>query len=292
MIQNQTLDINKARKRFAELRGDLNILPDTNIVIPVNTQGDLNIVLNILGDIMTYSGRYTFEVIFVVNNYPPNEEPEMNETYREMGIKVLPIPNVRRDGEAVGFTARFAGVCEATTDSVLLFDADCRIVNASALIDWYVEQFEKGADVAYTHVRYYQVKQHLSIEVQIFVHHLSRWFKRTVLGIPTTRGSNYAVRKSVLIPYYDEGLLADEMNVGPTVKKKGGQVVYSGRKDLVVMTSGRMFQQGWYRLYRYFLYRLRYNLRVLPVGKDVASRTGRENDPVRRYDDNIPVDQD
>ncbi|MGH7202579.1 MAG: hypothetical protein ACREJB_18375, partial [Planctomycetaceae bacterium] len=68
-----------------------------------------------------------------------------------------------------------------------------------------------------------------------------------------------------------------------------GRVAYSGRSELAVLTSGRMFRPGWKRILPYFLYRLRYNLRVLPVRNDVARRTGRERDPVRRYVDNRPV---
>jgi hypothetical protein len=39
----------------------------------------------------------------------------------------------------------------------------------------------------------------------------------------------------------------------------------------------------------YYVYRLRYNLRVLPVRAGVARRTGREHDPVRRYENNSVV---
>ena len=50
-----------------------------------------------------------------------------------------------------------------------------------------------------------------------------------------------------------------------------------------------MLSPGWRELPGYFLYRLRYNLRVLPVRQGVARRTGREHDPIRRYLDNRPV---
>jgi hypothetical protein len=53
-----------------------------------------------------------------------------------------------------------------------------------------------------------------------------------------------------------------------------------------------MFSGGWVKLARYLIYRLKYNIRVLPVRAGVAGRTGRENDPIRRYVDNRPVPHD
>lgn len=276
----------------ARLRGAPAMLPDASIAIPVNAQGDLENVLQTLADIVDYTGPYTFEVILVVNNYPPESEPAAVEEFRESGLYVLAIPNVRRPGEAPGFTARFRGVEAATTENVLLFDADCRIPDATALLNWYVEQFKAGAKAAYTHVDYYGLKKRPSIRAKMITHHYSRWFKRTIFGIPTTRGSNYAVNRSLAMQYYQQGMLADEMNVGPTFKKFGQKVAYSGAKELTVYTSGRMFRGGWLRLVQYLVYRLRYNLRVLPVGPDVAQRTGREKDPVRKYVDNVPIRDD
>ena len=119
---------------------------------------------------------------------------------------------------------------------------------------------------------------------------MARWIKRAFLKIPTARGSNYTVTKTLMLELYDKGMLADEMNVGPTFKAFGRKVVYSGSKNLTVLTSGRMFNPGWMKIFRYFRYRLKYNLRVLPVRRDAATVTKRENDPVRRYDENnIPL---
>jgi hypothetical protein len=180
----------------------------------------------------------------------------------------------------------------ADSDICLLFDADCRIPDPTSLIDWYVERFRAGAHAAYTHVAYYDLVPRWSVYTRVAVHHAARWFKRAVLRIPTTRGSNYAVKRSTMIALYDSGMLADEMNVGPTMKAHAGRVAYSGSKRLAVLTSGRMFSGGWIGLARYLIYRLKYNLRVLPVRPGVARHTGRENDPIRRYVDNRPVTVD
>ncbi|HET9947459.1 MAG TPA: hypothetical protein VFQ22_00910, partial [Longimicrobiales bacterium] len=150
-------------------------------------------------------------------------------------------------------------------------------------------QFAAGAEAAYTRVGHHDLPPGVSIRFRFAVHHVARWIKRVILRIPTTRGSNYAVRCKTLLGFYDDGLLADEMNVGPTFKRMTGRVVYSPRRELQVLTSARMFRPGWLRIPPYFLYRLRYNLRVLPVRRDVARYTGRENDPVRRYRNNRPI---
>jgi hypothetical protein len=189
----------------------------------------------------------------------------------------------------VGFSARIPGLRAASSENAILFDADCRIPHASALLDWYIRQLKAGAQVAYTHVDYYDLHDHWVVRTRIRIHHLARWAKRNIFRIPTTRGSNYAVKCSVLLQLYDKGMLADELNVGPAVKSTGGRVVYSGSKELMALTSGRMFTNDWKKLLRYVRYRLLYNLRVLPVRPNVARYTKRERDPVRRYIDNKPV---
>src|SRR5690606_12368648 len=143
---------------------------------------------------------------------------------------VLAIPNVRKVGEAVGFSARIPGVRAARSECVVLLDADCRVPNPTPLINWYVRQFRRGAQAAYTHVSVAGFPRAPSVYAHISIHHFVRWVKRRMLGIPTTRGSNYAVRRQAMLELYDAGLLADEMNVGPTFKRLKGRVAYgSGR---------------------------------------------------------------
>jgi hypothetical protein len=259
------------------------------VVVPVNAQGDLDNVRTLLDDVARYRGPLRMETILVVNNYPEAEPPQEVHALRKVATKVLTIPNVRRPGEAVGFSARIPGVRAASSNFVVLFDADCRVPNPTALVNWYVDNFRAGAYAAYTPVTYYDFEECLSIRFRFAIHHVSRWIKRRILRIPTTRGSNYAVRRDAMLELYDEGLLADEMNVGPTFKQRKGWVAYASGRELTVLTSGRMFRPGWAGIIPYFLYRLRYNLRVLPVGPGVAQVTGRENDPVRRYRNNRPV---
>jgi hypothetical protein len=168
-------------------------------------------------------------------------------------------------------------------------DADCRVPDPTSLLDWYVERLHSGDGVAYTCVRYHSVRRRSSVYARIAVHHAARWGKRVILRIPTTRGSSYAVHVPTLMRLHAEGLVADEMNVGPAARSRGARVVYSSDRRMVVRTSGRMFAGGWRKLGRYLRYRLRYNLRVLPVRPGVAARTGRERDPVRVYRANRPV---
>jgi hypothetical protein len=286
MSKVNEIDPNKLRNQISRLRGEKSALPDASIVIPVNAQGDLKNVLKVLNDIAEYDGINILEVILVINNYSPEKPPSEIITYCDLGLKVIGIPDVRRPGEAVGFSARIPGIKEAACEKILLFDADVRIKNSNALIDWYIREFKKGAALAYTHVGYFDLRESLSIRFRIVIHHLARWIKRVILKIPTARGSNYAVQKTLMLELYAKRSLADEMNVGPVFKSLGEKIVYSGAKNLNVLTSGRMFTPGWRKIFRYFRYRLKYNIRVLPVRTNVATFTKRENDLVRRYDDN------
>ena len=270
------------QKFFIKRRGDQSKLPDASIAIPVNAQGDLETVLVVLGDIAKYKGVHTYEVILAINNYPEDNVPPEIELFQSMGIVVAPTPSVRRADEAVCFSARMTGVHAAHTNYLLLFDADCRIPNPTALIDWYIDRLHEGAGLAYTHVAYYDLKKDLSIWTRIFVHHSARWVKRELLGIPTTRGGNYAVNRIKMLENYDHKLLSDDLNVGPSFKFSGLPMVYSGKRPLVVMTSGRVFTGGWSKLIRYLLYRLRYNLKMLPVGTDVTSRIQRGENNIRK----------
>jgi glycosyltransferase involved in cell wall biosynthesis len=290
MFSATSMNLDSLTEHIARLRRNPETPPDASIVVPVNAQGDLDNVLQLLADITGYDGQHALEIVLVINNYPPDAPPPQIEIYTRVGLHVVSIPNVRRPGEAVGFSARIPGIRAASSDINILFDADCRIPHPTAVIDWYMQQFKTGAQSAYTHVDYYDYPDVWSVRVQLLVHHMSRWVKRAIFRIPTTRGSNYAVSRSTMLTLYEKGMLADEMNVGPTFKNDGGKVVYSGSKDLVVLTSGRMFKGGWMKLFRYFRYRLRYNLRVLPVRSNVARYTQHEKDPIRRYINNEPLE--
>jgi hypothetical protein len=264
--------------------------PDASIVVPVNAQGDLENVLTLLDDLGRYAGPHQFEIVLVVNNYAEDRRPSGIPALEALdGVRVLAIPSVREPGVAVAFSARIAGMRAARSPYAIHLDADCRVADPTSLLDWYVQRLHSGDGVAYTRVRYHSVRRRPSIYARIAVHHAARWVKRALLRIPTTRGSSYAVHVPMLLRLHAEGLLADELNVGPAARSRGARVTYSGDRRTVVRTSGRMFQGGWRRLWRYLRYRLRYNLRVLPVRPGVAARTGRERDPVRVYRANRPV---
>lgn len=257
--------LERLREDLARLRGDTASPPDASVVVPVNAQADLETVLGVVGKVAGYHGERSFEVVLVINNYPPGEPPPEIEAYAGAGMRVVAVPSVWREGEAVCLTARVPGARAAFSERVILFDADCLILNPTRVLDWYVEQFERGAQVAYTHVGYYDLRPLWSVRTRIAAHHLARWAKRVILRIPTTRGSNYAVDRSVFLRLYEQGLLVDDLNVGPAVKAAGGRVAYSRARSLRVLTSGRKFRGGWRKLARYLRYRLLYNVRVLQV---------------------------
>ena len=277
-------------QRFQQMRGDIDMLPDATAVVPVNVQGDLNKVEKILQDITLYAGPHTIEIILVLNNFTPDEPPPAASLYRKLGINVICIPDIRRPGIEAPLAARMHGVEASKTDLVILFDADCRIHDATALIDWYVDQFKAGAKLAYTHVDYYELRDHWSIRLRVGIHHYTRWVKRVILGIPTSRGSNYAIDRRAMSQLYKQGYLAADLNVGLAFKSTGAKIVYAKSDDLQVLTSGRMYNpQGLYKVFRYFRYRLLYNLRVLPVSHNAHIRTKRGHEPVRKYDNNKQI---
>lgn len=247
------------------LRGRRDLPPDASVVVPVNASADLGTVRHLLGDLAAYHGDRRFEVILVVNNYDAGASPGEAAELESAGASVVCVPSVWRQGEVVSFSARVPGIRAAAAEGVVLFDADCRIPEPTRLLDWYVERFALGYDAAYTHVDFYDFQSRASVRVKIFLHHAARLVKRVVFRIPTIRGSNYAVRRDVLLDLYDRRLLADDLNVGPTIRSHGGRVAYSGSRRLAVLTSGRTFRGGWVRLLRYLRYRLRYNAAMLPV---------------------------
>ena len=271
-----------------EERAEAGATPDISVVIPVNAQGDLENVEHLLSDIASYQGRLSVETILVVNNFPPGEVPPQVERLRERAV-VLTIPNVRKFGEAVAFSGRMQGMRIARAPYVVVTDADCRLRSSTAFIDWYYEQLSTWAHAAYTHVVFLDPHPAPSVRFKLGLSYLARWVKRVILRIPITRGASYGVRRDEMQELYAAGVLADEMNVGPAFKRLVGPVAYGSGKELQVLTSARMFRPGWVSAVPYFLYRLRYNLRVLPVRPGVAHVTGRENDPVRRYRNNRPV---
>jgi len=265
MPANETSTLDRLGVELRRLRGDPAALPDASVVIPVNAQEDLENVLGIVGDVGRYEGTATLEVVLVINNYPEDDPPRELETYARAGVHTVGVPNARRPGEVVSFTARVPGAREASSEVTIYFDADCRIPNPSALLTWYVDELKRGAQAAYSRVGYYDLRPLWSVRARMAIHHAARWTKRALLRIPTVRGSNYAVDRTLFLRLYDEGLLIDDLNVGLAVKTTGGSIAYSGERELRVLTSGRRFKGGWLKLARYLRYRLLYNLRVLPV---------------------------
>ena len=244
-------------KGLKRLRGNPDRHPSTSIVIPVNAQKDLANILEVASDVIRYQGPESIEIILVINNYPSKSPPKEIEQYTQVGFKVLGIPKVAHHG-GVAIAARIPGIELAKAEKVILFDADCRISNPTALIEWYTAQLNSGVDLAYTHVRYIDLPPGISVRVRMFIHHFVRWIKRNILGMPTSRGSNYAIRRKLILDLYKQGRIPYDIHVGPAVKAVSGKVVYSGDKELFVFTSGRFFAGGWKELVAYIIWRIGY----------------------------------
>jgi len=249
---------------FQRLRGDAHIPPRASIVIPVNAQKDLSRVLILASDLVAYHGSQPIEIILVVNNYPENNPPEEILKYQQLGFKVLGIEKVIYRG-GVALAARIPGIELAQSENTLLFDADCRIPNSTALLDWYIDQLNSGADLAYTHVDYFDLPAGLVIKIRMFIHHASRWYKRVLLGIPTSRGSNYAMKRKLILELFSAERVDYDIQIGPVVKALGKKIKYSGANEHVVLTSGRFFSNSWKELFAYLIWRIGYYFRVKPT---------------------------
>jgi len=241
--------------------------PEASVIIPVNAQNDLQNVLHLVKDITAYQGKHRLEIILVINNYPPDLPPEEISKYRALGLCVLAFPRIDGRG-SVSLFARIRGVSIASSECTIHFDADCRLPDATHLIDWYIQQFTMGFQLAYTYVGYYNIPASLAMKTRMIVHRIFRWFKRIVLGIPVCRGSNYAILNSLMLKLDDQGLLDYEEKVGMTIKSIGGKISYSGEKNLTVLTSGRNFRGDWKELFEYIAWRIRYYRRLTPFRPD------------------------
>jgi hypothetical protein len=221
-------------------------------------------VQRLLMDLSHYAGPFQIEKLLLVNNFNDHCDPDGIAKLEAFGARVVAIPDVRRDGVRVHLAARMEGVRRAASDVAILFDADCRVPDPTSIINWYVRTLRNGPRVAYSHVKYYDMPAGLTGRLFIVIHHGSRWLKRVVLRIPTTRGSNYGVVKPSILALYDGGALMADMSVGPATKAAGGRVMYSGARQLTVLTSGRKLTFSWRKFMRYMRYAILYNLRVLP----------------------------
>ncbi|MGE5464935.1 MAG: hypothetical protein ACM3PS_16345 [Syntrophothermus sp.] len=261
------------KDRLSQLRGDPAIPPAASIVIPVNAQKDLVPLQRVLSDLAHYSGSRQVELILVINNYPAEEPPREIGMYQRAGMQVIAIPRISHQG-GIAMAARIPGVRQAQSQAVLLFDADCMIPNPTALIDWYIDQLQAGYDLAYTHVDYTDLPPGISVKARMFVHHASRWIKREILRSPTSRGSNYAIRRDLMLDLFDQARIPYDIHVGPVIKSIGGTIAYSGAKDLLVLTSGRFFDPGWKVLIAYLIWRTGYYFRILKSKPKKAAQDG------------------
>jgi hypothetical protein len=252
------------KEHLLRLQGEPALPPETSVVIPVNARNDLQNVLHLVKDITAYQGKHRLEIILVINNYPPDLPPEEIGKYRALGLCVLAFPKTEERSE-IFLTARIPGVRNASSECTIRFDADCRLPDATHLIDWHIQQFDMGFQLAYTYVGYYDLPASLAMKSRMNLYNTFRWFKRVVLRIPVSRGSNYAILRSRMLKLYNRGLLNYDIKVGTMIKSIGGKISYSGEKILTVLTSGRNFRGDWKELFEHIGWRFGYYQRLAPL---------------------------
>lgn len=262
---NITPDVQWERFRddVNRLRGNPQLKPSASIIIPVNACADLGNLQWLISDLVKYQGSHTFEIITVINNYQIENQPCEVEILSEIGMRVLNIPNVHQPGETVAFSARLPGVEAANSEITIQFDADCRIPNITPLLDFYVEKLNSGYMLAYAPVHFFDLPKGTTIPIRVSIHHTVRSIKRNLLKIPTPRGSSYAINRTILIRLYETRKLRDDIQIGPNIKALGGKCIYSDDWNLRVLTSGRKIRKGWWRMIRYVVRRLVFNIKFL-----------------------------
>jgi len=259
-------------QRLVQLRGNPDLPPDASFIIPVNAKVDLQAAGVMLRDISQYSGRHTCEVILVINNYSAANPPPEIDALRNLGVQVVSVPSARRPGEFVVVSARALGVRAAKAELTIHSDADCRVPDINRLLDGTIRRLRSEAQVSYGRVDYYGLPERLSVRVKMLIHHTARWVKRRLLGVPTTQGANFAIRRSLFLQLYNAGKLSAELQLGPAARLAGARVVYSDDPGMGILALGREVRGGWLRMCRYFLYRLNYNLKAIPTRKREVTR--------------------
>lgn len=278
---------------FLKIRGQLTLPPEASIIIPVNAQTDLIKVQDTLNDIACYSGKHRLEIVLIINNYPEETPPSIIGEFRTHGLVIETIPQIlskeqiqelteRLHGPASVrsstltsarsfriFTGRILGSRAASSEYLIHFDSDCRIPDATVLIDWYILMFQSGVSLAYTHVEYYELPPSLVAHLYLKLHHLFRWMKRVLFNVPTSRGSNYAVLRNPFIELYETKNLNADNKVGPSFKKMGRIIAYNSDKKLAVLTSGRDFVSNWKSLFEYLIYRVQYYWKRRSLGPSI-----------------------
>ena len=248
---------------ITRLRGNQTEKPEASIIIPVNAQIDLENFYFLLKDLVKYQGNHRFEVIAVINNYAEHAPPLEIMYLKQLGATVIDIPNAKRPGETVSFSARVPAVQAASSENTIHFDADCRVRNVTAVLDTYVDRLNDGCALVYSPVEYFGISDELVMKVRVSIHHAARSFKRNILKIPTPRGSNYAVNRTIFLQLYKTGKLRDDIQLGPNIKAIGAKHQYCCSDETVVLTSGRRIRKGWLKIIRYIYRRSIFNIRYI-----------------------------
>lgn len=253
-----------ALRRLQSLRGELfDADPNASVIIPVRSRTQLTHSLALLSDLARYHGDYTLEFILVVDDF--ELIPEESEYFRNIGVHlVFTEPDgPERAGGTIDVRAR--GVRAARAGITLHFAPDVRIPDPSALIDWYIESLYSEYQLAYTWIDFENRPGRLSTRLSLVVLNVLRSLKRTLLGVPTTRGCNYAVTRSLFLELYETGQLSADINIGLAARLAEARSRYSKEPRLRVVLSTRKYSARTLLYPARILRSLNYNLRAVPV---------------------------
>jgi hypothetical protein len=253
------------RRHMQRLRGTAEADPNASLIVPISARSGFSLIQGLIGDLARYRGSYTLEIILMVAASLAGSAPEEIEHLRGLGLQVIAAPEGGQNWEAVQLEARAQGVEAARAGITLHFSPDARLPDATALIDWYIQSLYSVYQLAYSQISYYGLPDGMNTRLSLALVDTFRKVKRVLLGVPTTRGSNYAINRHLFLKLYESGKLTVDLPVGLAVRLAEARSRYSSERRLQVYLSAHKYSpQSLLNLHR-ILRRLRYNLRAIPL---------------------------
>ncbi len=255
--------------QFAELRRRLPRLwspaqadPNASVIVPVGSPAELKQVFCLLSDLSHYRGSYSLECLLALPAGQPWLPPERLALLDSLGLRVV-FTSARGRG---GLAARGCAAQAARAGILLHFAADTRLPDPTALVDWYVRSLFGKFQLAYSRVDFYGLPGSPGVRLSLFVLNGLRALKRRLLGVPTPRGSNYAITRSLFLDLYEAGTLSEEHPVGLAARLAQARSRYAADRRLRAYIPAHKFSPRTLLSPARILRRLRANLRALPAG--------------------------
>lgn len=256
--------LEELRQRLPRLWSPPQADPNASVIVPVGSPAGLQQVFYLLADLACYEGFYSLECLLALpagQDWPPAEKLELLEA---LGLRLVFIPaGVWEQG---ALAARAFAAQAARAGVLLHFASDTRLPDPTALLDWYVGSLSGSYQLAYSRVDFYGLPERAGVRLSLRLLDGLRLVKRRLLGVPTPRGSNYAITRALFLDLYEAGKLSDDTPVGLAARLAQARSRYSSDRRLRACVSAHKFNPRTLLSPARMLRRLRLNLRALPAG--------------------------